>query len=445
MRGCKPYSPVIASKGMRLGQDLNSWEYKPLWSVVTCNDDALEKGLSADDEIRYVDISAVTHDQGISRAEVMSIANAPSRAQRRAKSGDVVVSTVRTYLKAIAEVSDNFADCVFSTGFAVLRSRSNVLHSRYLKWLVLNDLLVQAIEAHSTGVSYPAINASELLKLKIPLPPYDQQVKICEMLDHETGRIDALIKKKTSFIELLKEKRQALITQAVTKGLDPNVPMCDSGVEWIGIVPEGWRVGRVRWYSQIQSGIAIGSKPVLSHSIELPYLRVANVQDGHLDLREMKAVSIPRNQVARYSLMEGDVLMNEGGDNDKLGRGAVWRCEFEPCLHQNHVFAVRPTKGLMSEWLALYTQSQPAKAHFRVSAKQSTNLASISSTNIKELILPIPSLDEQVSILEKLGQQSGLLDKLVKRTQDSIELLKERRSALITAAVTGQIDLRGGA
>ena len=225
-----------------IGEVPAHWEVKPICRVASCNDDVLSENTPADAVLSYVDISAVNHTDGITQATEVRFADAPSRARRQAKSGDVVVSTVRTYLKAVAAVTEGYAECIYSTGFAVLRARSAQVDPAFLKWMALNDLLIQAIVAHSEGLSYPAINATELVKLKTVVPPLTEQSATAAAIDRETARIDALIAKKTRFIELLKEKRSALITHAVTKGLDPSAKMKDSGVEWIGEVPAHWEV-----------------------------------------------------------------------------------------------------------------------------------------------------------------------------------------------------------
>ncbi|MCK5871118.1 MAG: hypothetical protein KAG45_10910, partial [Methyloprofundus sp.] len=134
-------------------------------------------------------------------------------------------------------------------------------------------------------------------------------------------------------------------------------------------------------------------------------------------------------------------LMNEGGDNDKLGRGAVWQCEIEPCIHQNHVFAIRPY-SIEPEWLDLLTRASYAKFHFFRVAKQSTNLASISSTNIKETPLVIPPENERQEIMDYVRCKVNALDKAEEKCSAQIMLLQERRTALISAAVTGKIDVR---
>jgi type I restriction enzyme S subunit len=203
-----------------IGEVPEHWEVKPIKIIASCNDDSLPESFSPDTPIRYVDISSVSHDAGIAEPEPMLFGDAPSRARRKARAGDVVVSTVRTYLKAVAAVDDAHADCVYSTGFAVLRPRKEHLVPEFLKWLVLNELLIQAIESHSEGLSYPAINASELINLKTTLPSLSEQARIASILDRETARIDALIGKTQRGIDLLKERRSAFITAAVTGQID---------------------------------------------------------------------------------------------------------------------------------------------------------------------------------------------------------------------------------
>ncbi|UTA81529.1 restriction endonuclease subunit S [Halomonas sp. XH26] len=286
--------------------------------------------------------------------------------------------------------------------------------------------------------------AEKVASVPTPFPPGSEQTQIATFLDHETVRIDALVEEQQRLIALLKEKRQAVISHAVTKGLDPEVPMKDSGVEWLGEVPAHWAVGPLRWYATIQGGIAKGkSYDAETPTVELPYLRVANVQDGYVDLSTVKTVEVAVSEIERYRLREGDVLMNEGGDNDKLGRGTVWKGEVTDCLHQNHVFAIRPNHFLLPQWLSMFTRSNTARAYFYLYSKQSTNLASISSSSVMSCPLPLPPVQEQRQVLDFLAIEAARLDDLMQESIETINLLQERRSALISAAVTGKIDVRG--
>ncbi|MBH3286302.1 restriction endonuclease subunit S [Serratia marcescens] len=325
---------------------------------------------------------------------------------------------------------------------AINRARAIKGNSTYFLnyWMVylksadfINTLCNKATIAHYTAEK---VEASPLL-----LPNSDEQLQISLFLDHETAKIDKLIEKQQQLIELLKEKRQAVISHAVTKGLNPDVPMKDSGVEWLGEVPEHWIVRRLKHTSTLQSGMPKGKDLTGKNSISVPMLRVANVQDGYLDLTEVNNINIEPCQLERYLLRDGDVLMNEGGDNDKLGRGAVWNAPINNCIHQNHVFAIRPF-SIESEWLDILTRADYAKFHFYRVAKQSTNLASISSTNVKETPLLIPPRKERDEILKFVNFQLNKIKATQEFSIKQVALLQERRTALISAAVTGKIDVR---
>lgn len=294
----------------------------------------------------------------------------------------------------------------------------------------------------SSGTTRSRIPLGTMATRMLALPSLKEQATIVDFLDRETAKIDALIVEQEKLIALLAEKRQATISHAVTHGLNPDAPMKSSGIAWLECVPVHWRVTRLRHVATVQTGIAKGKDMAGKRSISVPYLRVANVQAGFLSLDDVATIEIEPEQLERYRLLPEDVLMNEGGDFDKLGRGAIWNGEIEDCIHQNHVFAVR-AHSVSSQWLSQLIGSDYAQFYFMTRSKQSTNLASISSTNIMELPVLVPPDDEQVAILDFLEQEMSRLSQLEIEAGRAVVLLKERRSALITAAVTGQIDVRG--
>ena len=361
----------------------------------------------------------------------------------RVQEYDVLLNITGASIGRSCLVSEGFQQANVNQHVCIVRAADTSL----AKWLsqCLPSLSVQAqIDFFQNGAGREGLNFEQIGNMYVALPLVNEVGEISDALDRETTRIDALISKKTRFIELLREKRQALITHAVTKGLDPRVKMKDSRVEWLGEVPEHWDVKRLKFIATVQTGVAKGKDTTGEQTVEVPYLRVANVQDGYLDLSEVATIEITASDLPRYLLQPGDVLMNEGGDFDKLGRGHVWNGEVESCIHQNHVFAVRP-HSVASRWLNTFTSSAAAQFYFMGRSKQSTNLASISSSNLMELAVPLPPDAEQGAILGKLASVLARVDSSLQKTERSIELLKERRSALITAAVTGQIDLREAA
>jgi len=191
--------------------------------------------------------------------------------------------------------------------------------------------------------------------------------------------------------------------------------------------PSTWTLVPLEDVADVQTGIAKG-KAMNGEHVSIPYLRVANVQDGHVDLDVIKEITVRPSDVARYRLQTGDVLFTEGGDFDKLGRGTVWQGQIEPCLHQNHVFSVRVQKEkLLPEILAAQASSEHGRRYFQLSSKQSTNLASINSTQLKKFPVVLPPLPEQRRIAEILRTWDEAIEKL-----EALRTAKERRRDALT-------------
>lgn len=193
------------------------------------------------------------------------------------------------------------------------------------------------------------------------------------------------------------------------------------------LLPKGWKRLPLHEVAEVRTGLAKG-KANLKDPVELPYLRVANVQNGHLNLKEVKSIRVERSQVERYSLRAGDVLMTEGGDFDKLGRGDVWHGQIPVCLHQNHVFAVRPNLSqLDSAFLAALASSEYGRNYFLSCAKRSTNLASINSSQLKAFPVHMPPLLEQ----KKIASIIGTWDLAIARTEAFLTNSRKQKQALI--------------
>lgn len=207
----------------------------------------------------------------------------------------------------------------------------------------------------------------------------------------------------------------------------------------VGVIPEDWKLMPLRQVAEVRTGIAKNTKLVVADPVSVHYLRVANVQDGYLDLSEMKSITISKGDLNRYRVLRGDVLMNEGGDLDKLGRGALWQGALDPCVHQNHVFVVR-CKGLLEpSFLAAWSSADVGRAYFMVAGKQTTNLASINKTALGGLPVAVPSKTEQRAIATALSDADALIE--------SLDRLIAKRRAIKQAAMqqllTGQTRLPG--
>jgi type I restriction enzyme S subunit len=213
-KGLDPNAKMKDSGVEWLGEVPEGWDIKPLKHVVSCNDESLNETTDPDFELDYIEISDVDLRQGIINSTKMKFSKAPSRARRVIRKGDVIVSTVRTYLRAITSVTFDPQNHVVSTGFAVLRPKK--VYSSYLRYLFQAEYLISEIIARSVGVSYPAINSSEILRLSIPIPFTHLQQAIADYLDKETDKIDTLIQEAEETITLMQEHRSALISAVVT-------------------------------------------------------------------------------------------------------------------------------------------------------------------------------------------------------------------------------------
>ena len=313
--------------------------------------------------------------------------------------------------------------------------------SEYLAWLLRGATAATLSLIDEAGHGTKVVRMDKWTSMPVPVPPMDEQTAIAAFLDRETAKIDALVAEQERLMALLREKRQAVVSHAVTKGLYPDAPMRASAIEWLGDVPAHWGIVPLKRVATVRTGVAKGKDNGGKRIVTVPYLRVANVQDGYLDLETIATMDVPAEDLDRLTLRPGDVLMNEGGDFDKLGRGHIWEGQIDPCITQNHVFAVRP-HGVSSEWLNAFTGSHCAQFYFMTRSKQSTNLASISSTNLMELPVILPPATEQASILEFVSRETQTFDVLCSEAERSRLLLLERRAAIISAAVTGQIDVR---
>lgn len=313
---------------------------------------------------------------------------------------------------------------------------------RYIYYLFTNTGFQKEMRKYAKGILEIRlrISSNDMLKRIVPSPPFKEQQRIADYLNKMCAEIDAVLEKTRASIEEYKKLKQAVITQAVTKGIRGDRPMKDSGIEWIGDIPAEWRKTQLRHCAAIKSGITLGKKYEKTDSlVERPYLRVANVQDGYVDLSVLTTIEVTQDEDLKYRLRAGDVLMTEGGDRDKLGRGCVWHGEIEPCLHQNHIFAVQTSKDtLLPEFLEYLTVSDVGRSYFDVTAIKTTNLACTSSSKVLAFTIPLPSVEEQAEIVEALNTKCAGIDALVAKKQQYLTEIENYKKSLIYEYVTGK-------
>ena len=423
-----------------LGEIPRHWDSKPLKYLCTYNNEVLPETTAKDAEIQYIDIGSVSAVDGISKIETMIFKDAPSRARRIVRDGDVIVSTVRTYLEAIAPINNPPENLIVSTGFAVIRP-NQYLYKSFASYCLRAKGFIKEVVARSVGVSYPAINSSDLVNITIPSIEYVEQVKIANFLDHETAKIDSLIAKQEKLIELLKEKRQAVISHAVTKGLNPDVAMKDSGVEWLGQVPEHWVVAQLKFNTlEMQTG-PFGSQLHAEDYIEdgIPLINPAHMINGVLvPDKQITVDEATQKRLSRHKLEVGDIIFARRGE---LGRCAIVREENKGWLCGTGSLKAKLNERLIPEYAYLLITSDGLIAELSLESKGST-MDNLNTETLGKVRTPVPPPDEQIAILHYVEQVSGKYENLIQKAESAIQLMQERRTALISAAVIGKIDVR---
>ncbi|MGE3976377.1 MAG: restriction endonuclease subunit S [Nitrospira sp.] len=325
-----------------------------------------------------------------------------------------------------------------STEFHVLRP-THTVHPRFLYYYTFNPVYRAYAEKNMAGAAgQKRVPSRFLMDTRLFLPPLSEQQRIAAYLDESCAAIDAAVAAKRRQIETLEGLKKDLIQKAVTRGLDEKRHLRRTNNSWLAEVPDEWELVSLKRISEIQTGLTLG-KVYEGPLIERPYLRVANVQDGHLNLDDVTTIEVPAEVAGRVELRAGDVLMTEGGDLDKLGRGTIWSTEIADCLHQNHIFAIRCFRHkLLPAFLAYLTASQYGRDYFEATGKRTTNLASTNSTKVGLFPIPRPSVEEQDEICSFLDDKLGEIGRISSGIKSQIDILTSYRKSLIHECVTGQ-------
>ena len=425
----KPYKEYKDSGIPWIGAIPKDWEVKKLKFLTSVNDDVLSENTISEYSFRYVDIGSVSLDKGIELYQKMVFEDCPSRARRIVKKGDIIISTVRTYLKAIAEITDD-NDVVVSTGFAVIRAKN--IFDKYLKYVLLNSYFVDTVASLSVGVSYPAINTSTMMNIKITIPTFDTQRRIADYLDHKTAAIDTLIADKQKMIELLKERRQAIISEAVTKGLDKNAKMKDSGIEWIGEIPEDWEVIRIKHLCEIKRGASprpIDDSKYFDDNGNRFWVRISDVTNTkkYLTKCEQRLSSIGIK--CSVPIDEDDFFVSICAS---VGKPCI--SKVKACIHDGFVLFKGLNRNLNNYMYYIFDTGIP----FAGLGKLGTQL-NLNSETIGNIYIPIHK--DIIRISTYLDKKTTEIDNIITDITIQIEKLKEYRQAIISEAVTGKVEI----
>ena len=410
--------------------------------LASINDAKLSEETDPDRPIRYMDISSVSGDGRKDEPDEMLFEKAPSRARRLARVGDTAISTVRTYLKAITYVDERYADCVWSTGFAIV-SPGPQLDPRFLYYMARSHWFVAEIQRRSVGVGYPAVSVDDIGNILSPVPPLDEQRRIADFLDTETARLDAIKLDRAHLARLTSERVDATVLERVvpaSTGWRPGDRLDDVSLV---TAAEGWRPVRLKHTVEAIHNGVWGDEPDGSAD-DLYCVRVADFDYRQGRVGPVGTLrSIPKNVRPSTVLALGDLLLEKsgGGEQQPVGRVVTWDRQLgRPAVCSNFISRMRPRDGFDGAYLQLLHRALYFSGITALSVKQTTGIQNLATSHYLGRVVSIPTASEQNRIREELVELVKCERLIADRTSRQAKLLDEHRDALITAAVTGQLD-----
>lgn len=307
------------------------------------------------------------------------------------------------------------------------------------------SISTEQLNLRGKGTTFLELSTDELKSFPFPAPPFVEQQKIAQFLDYETAKIDALIDEQKRLIELLKEKRQAVISHAVTKGLNPDAPMKDSGVEWLGQVPEHWKTTPIKHVTKtFEQGWSpqCFNEPV-SNDSELGVLKVGCVKQGRFDYSENKRLPPELKFKSELAVRAGDLLISRANTRELVGSAGVPTVNHDNLMISDKLFRLKLTGQAISRFVCFFLTTKAARQQIELAATgASDSMLNIGQGTIRKMPFPCPPVEEQRQIVDYVVRVNWRLLELAGEALKLVNTLKERRSALISAAVTGKIDVR---
>jgi type I restriction enzyme S subunit len=356
--------------------------------------------------------------------------------------GDILFGKLRPYLAKVL-LATRPGEAIGD--LHVFRPAADI-EGRFAQYHILSREFISLVDGSTYGAKMPRASWDIMAGLFLAVPPKAEQSAIAAFLDRETAKIDALVDEQEKLIALLAEKRQAVISQAVTKGLNPAALMKDSGIEWLGQVPEHWALKRIKHLTRtIEQG---WSPQCENFPIEAPeewgVLKVGCVNGGSFSPRENKSLPAELEPLPELGIMAGDLLISRANTRELVGSAAVPDKDYRNLMLSDKLYRIRlHSEAGLPEFLGRYLATDPVRGQIELSATGASNsMLNIGQSTVLELAIAVPPLSEQAAIVTFLDDEHARMDALVFAATQAIGLLKEHRSALISAAVTGKIDVR---
>lgn len=350
--------------------------------------------------------------------------------------GDVLLTKDGATIGIVNLVTNLPEPSTVNGSIAVLTPKHR-LTGRYLRYCLASEYAQQMMALLQGGMGVPHLFQADIKRMRMPVPPMPEQRAIADYLDRETAEIDLLIEKQTALIDRLRERRVEVIGAGVTRG-DGHARLVATGDPWVAELPEHWGMSRIHYGFEVLLGkmLDAGRAP-REDDVVLPYLRAANVQPGGIDTRDVKTMHYGPAEASRLDLRAGDLLVVEGGS---VGTSWLLRDPVPGFSFQKTLNRVRSRGGESTHFLHYVLIFYRARGVFDILCSGST-IAHLTSEKLRGLRVPTPPVAEQRAIADHLDHETARIDEVIAKTERFIELTRERRSALITAAVTGQIDV----
>jgi type I restriction enzyme S subunit len=362
-----------------------------------------------------------------------------------------------------------------ASSLVILRLNKEINHL-YIYYFLISPLGKNLIKFYDNGTAQPNLSAQSVSNYSLPFAPLPEQRAIVSKIEQLFSELDNGISNLKLAQEQLKVYRQAVLKKAFEGELtkkwreqQTDLPdakdlleqirterekvvkascgkvkdvdsLTDTELADLPQTPDKWKWVKLQELCNLIGGVTKGRKLEGKKTVSLPYLRVANVQDGYLDLSEIKYIDALEGDLEKYRLIEGDILYTEGGDKDKLGRGTIWKGQIENCIHQNHIFRARPySSNLVSSYIGYFSQTQTAKNYFFKNAKQTVNLASINLTVLSNLPFPLCSLPEQQALVQEIETRLSVCDKIEQDIKETLEKAEALRQSILKKAFEGKL------
>jgi type I restriction enzyme S subunit len=440
----KPY-PKYKDSGIQwIGEIPEGWEVRKISSFGFFSSSGIDKKTEPDESlvkmVNYTDIYGNDFLVIDSKRELMTVSCPKEKITFcNLKKGDIVFtpsSETEEDIGLSAVILENLKNTVFS--YHVIRFRPIIkINLLYKKYIGNNHFVLSQFSRTCKGTTRQILTHNDFKGILIVLPPIEDQTAIANFLDKKTAKIDVLIEKDKKLIELLKEKRTALINHVVTKGLDPNVKLKDSGVEWIGEIPEGWKVKKLKTISKIVLGKMLTNEDKGNYLLK-PYLRAQNIFWENVDVSDIKEMWFSPTEIKIYRLSKNDLLVSEGGE---VGRTAIWSEEIDECYIQNSVHKVTILPEHNPRYLLYVFETFGLLGYFE-SIVNRVSIGHLTREKLKEVNCIVPPLSDQTAISNFLDKNTAKIDKTIKLIEQKVNLLQEYKKSLIHYVVTGKVDVR---